>query len=453
MRVEASPEKQFFISMLIRDIELIPAIVDLVDNCVDGARSVAKTGDFSGLWVRLVVTEDEFSISDNCGGIEAEVARKYAFRFGRPEGFRGVEASVGQFGVGMKRALFKLGDWFEVDSTARHSNFRIEVDVKEWADDKAPDWSFKFAQVEEGISTKKAARGTRIVVKQLHPQVTEDLARNEVIGRLAAQLSLQHQSALAGGLAISVNARELEPTIPKLLQSRTIRPINRALRIEAEGGEVEARVIAGIAAPRERDERRDDAQAEEFQEPSEAGWYFFCNERLVLAADRTELTGWGRSTAAYHPQYRRFRGYAFLHARDSSLLPWNTTKTGLDQDSPIFRALQQAMFAALAAVASVLNRQKSEVQTRAEDDRPLTSALEQAREVVLETLQESQTFVVPPPPPTPRRTPASLVNVLYQVPRADMNRAMDFTGLSSAARVGQMTFEYFLETEVDAADA
>lgn len=36
--VLAIPTKDFFISMLIRDIELLDAVADLVDNCVDGAR-------------------------------------------------------------------------------------------------------------------------------------------------------------------------------------------------------------------------------------------------------------------------------------------------------------------------------------------------------------------------------------------------------------------------------
>ena len=35
---DASPAKRFFIYMLIKDIELIPSVVDLVDNSVDAAR-------------------------------------------------------------------------------------------------------------------------------------------------------------------------------------------------------------------------------------------------------------------------------------------------------------------------------------------------------------------------------------------------------------------------------
>ena len=34
--VDASPVKSFFVEMLTRDIELGDAILDLLDNCVDG---------------------------------------------------------------------------------------------------------------------------------------------------------------------------------------------------------------------------------------------------------------------------------------------------------------------------------------------------------------------------------------------------------------------------------
>jgi hypothetical protein len=123
LSIDAAPTKDFFISMLVRDIELIPAIADLVDNSLDGARNLRSEECYDGLEVDLIVTPDKFVIEDNCGGIELKTAKEYAFRFGRPEGFPPVDRSIGQFGVGMKRALFKLGSEFSVLSTARRSRF------------------------------------------------------------------------------------------------------------------------------------------------------------------------------------------------------------------------------------------------------------------------------------------------------------------------------------------
>ena len=108
LRINAEPTKDLFISMLIKDLPLIRSIIDLVDISVDGARRIGKKNDYGGLFVRLNLRADRFEISDNCGGIDVELARHYAFRFGRPAEMEPIPYSVGQFGVGMKRSLFKI---------------------------------------------------------------------------------------------------------------------------------------------------------------------------------------------------------------------------------------------------------------------------------------------------------------------------------------------------------
>ena len=116
-RVNASPTKEFFIYMVTRDIPLTRAILDLVDNSVDGARRMRPNGNFNDLWVRIELQKDHCKIADNCGGIPVDIARNYAFRFGRPKDAPLTPGSVGQFGVGMKRTFFKLGRHFTVYST------------------------------------------------------------------------------------------------------------------------------------------------------------------------------------------------------------------------------------------------------------------------------------------------------------------------------------------------
>jgi hypothetical protein len=259
---------------------------------------------------------------------------------------------------------------------------------------------------------------------------------------------------LERGLRIVVNGEALRPTRPALLVSDDIKPVNQVTKISSNGSEVQAQIIAGIATPKTREDRtRDDGRAENFPDPGEAGWYVFCNERLVLMADTTPITGWGSGAASFHPQYRRFRGYAFLQAKDSSLLPWNTTKTGLDLDSPIFRILQQRMFAALQNVQAALNRLKSEA-SRPEEERPIESALDRARSEYVLNLPESRSYTAPPPPPPPPKAPPPRVaNVNYSVDLDAMQRAMQATGLYSYRDVGKYAFDYFMRNEVDADNA
>ena len=77
-------------------------------------------------------------------------------------------------------------------------------------------------------------------------------------------------------------------------------------------------------------------------------------------ADQTLTTGWGegdgRTIPKYHNQFARFRGFAFFDSDNTGLLPWNTTKTGVDADSPIFRAVRLAMITLMRPVIDFLNK-------------------------------------------------------------------------------------------------
>jgi hypothetical protein len=79
--VNARPTKEFFISMLTKDIELSRSIIDLVDNALDGARRLRKNQDYDGLVVKIEATRQHFKVEDNCGGIDIDLAREVAFRF------------------------------------------------------------------------------------------------------------------------------------------------------------------------------------------------------------------------------------------------------------------------------------------------------------------------------------------------------------------------------------
>jgi hypothetical protein len=76
-QAQASPTKRFFVSMLTRDINLADAILDLLDNCLDGARRLADGGnvDYAQHFVKTQLVADHFSIEDNCGGIPLKVAK------------------------------------------------------------------------------------------------------------------------------------------------------------------------------------------------------------------------------------------------------------------------------------------------------------------------------------------------------------------------------------------
>lgn len=432
--IDASPTKEFFIEMLTRDIELIPAIIDLVDNCIDGARRLKGDGPYTALYVRLTVNGDRFVIADNCGGIDLATATKYAFRFGRPAGMARTPNSIGQFGVGMKRALFKLGTEFRVESTAAQSHFTLDVDVSQWQ--KEDSWKLPFVGARLKKPASPSKRGTTITVTSLHPTVAADFALPSFQSNLRNELERAHQDSISKALSLTLNRTPLHVNLGTLLQSDRIRPAVREFSLNGDAPSVDVMIYCGIAE----------------SSPRNAGWYVFCNGRLVLEADQSPVTGWGerngQAIPSYHNEFATFRGYVFMESADAGRLPWNTTKTGVDADSPIFRSVRREMLQVMRPVIDFLYRLDDE-KDREEDEGPgpLTMAVEAAEAVPLSQTTASETFVWTPPKTKPKPTGPPMGRVQYSRPVSQINAIKKALGVRTYVEVGEQTFDYFYALE------
>src|ERR1700730_9735962 len=103
--IYAGPTKRFFVSMLTRDIELKDAILDLLDNCVDGAMrsqgssTAGSETAYAGFYAKIKANKSGFEIEDNCGGIPRDIAEKSAFVLGRPDMLRDADLpTIGMYG-------------------------------------------------------------------------------------------------------------------------------------------------------------------------------------------------------------------------------------------------------------------------------------------------------------------------------------------------------------------
>ena len=415
----AEPTKEFFVFMLTRDIPLSRAILDLIDNCVDGAKRSRGRNRYTGLEVAVKLSPSRFEITDNCGGIPVKVAESYAFRFGRPRDVPLEDGSLGQFGVGMKRAFFKLGNKFRVESRTATERFVIDVDVREWRKDPDPEWHFTFSELQEGLpKARRSERGTRVVVTDLHDAVKAEFQLGSFLGDLKDEIETAHQNALSQDLKITLNELELRKDYPALKASREIYPAVYG----DHAGKVRYRLYAGIGDP----------------EPEHAGWSVYCNGRMVLNADKSRGTGWGDGPPRFHPQYNMFRGYVFLESSDSSALPWNTTKTGVDGETGIFRRVRREMIRMTVPVTRFLNRLD---KAKTQGDEWLPNVVERARYVDLRALHDCEVFKQP----DDRPYRADVVTIKYARPEEQVKAAMSALKVRSRQAVGEKTFDYFYE--------
>ena len=182
MEANAFPRKRFFIEMFTRDISLADCILDLIDNSIDG---LIKSNDIdlgqSLLLEHEELSEDEknvlplisveysdkkFTISDYCGGISLHDAINEVFNFGHQFEYHAENknARLGVYGVGLKRAIFKLGKLFEMKSQTLNDGFSLSVDIDKWIekDKDLNDWKFPVQEIPGAKSIKHA--GTKITI-------------------------------------------------------------------------------------------------------------------------------------------------------------------------------------------------------------------------------------------------------------------------------------------------
>jgi hypothetical protein len=422
-KVKATPTKEFFISMLTRDVPLDRAVLDLVDNSIDAAY---LAGDIKNKAIDIAISRDEFRITDNCGGMDKEVAIKYAFKFGRSKAdARETPNSVGQFGVGMKRTLFKIGRQFSVKSSHPNGSFVIDVDVDKWLEDP-DDWDFSLAPTET-----EDTHGTSIKVTRLLEGVSQNFSTELFVKQILNDIEKAHFKAIRKGVVIKVNGAEAGRYDISFKTSVFLQPIC----IVKEYNGVEYKIIAGVS----------DRILEE------GGWYIICNGRLIEYANTNTKTGWGQAgIRKYHPDYAYFRGIVEFNAAESELLPWTTTKTGVDVDNSVYRKALNDMKAAMKEVMSFLNkRQKEDEDFKNEliEHKPLNEALDNAQVVGFEEVEINHSMVTPntairQPDPDPS------VSVQYRVKKKRIDRLKEVLGLDTNKEVGEHTFEYVFEQEV-----
>lgn len=440
LRVNAIPAKSFFVTMLIKDITLRDAIGDLVDNAVDAIKASAPNkNDLSAYKVVVNLKENEFSILDNGQGMSTDVARSTAFNFGKAATHKLIDNSIGQFGIGMKRAFFKIGSNISVHSVTKDSMFDIDINVPAWL--SVNEWEFAFNKdtLQEKIPQSEKS-GFSVRITELSDDAKVSFADMRFINQLQNEIGYEHMLNIGKGLTIEINGLKLRKTSVALVYNDLIKPTYW----EKISEDLSVKIMAGISVKSE----------------DEGGWYVFCNDRLILAKDKTANTVWtgskGDGVPLWHAQYHRFRGFVFFEAKDSSKLPWNTTKTGMDMDSPVYKKVRSQMILMTKQVMALMDKLKNEKEKdNPVDEQKLNIAIEQAvrenRVSVLELRAKSnelqEKFVYPEELYSPAGK-GNQINIQYFVPKEKYQQVRSQLQVKSGRDVGRATFDYYCDNEL-----
>jgi hypothetical protein len=439
-KVGANPTKAFFVTMITRDIALEDCILDLIDNSVDGAwrsegsrpMGLADGADLSKYSITIEATPSRFMVRDNCGGMTLDDAVNHAFSFGRQESAQQDAYSIGVYGIGMKRAVFKLGRDIKVRSTYSYSAekreaFVVPINVDNWLANDTPPWDFDIDDADP-----LEHNGVEIVVQSLNPSVATSFDNPVFVQNLRRIIARDYSLHLSRGLRISLNGSEITGALMQLRLGEDFAPMRIQYTDQVDGRDVSVEIICGMAAPPPEDASPDAADTGERR----FGWYVVCNGRIVLAADKTVVSGWGTDGwPQWHRQYSGFMGIVLFTAADARVLPLTTTKRSVDTSSEVYRRSQPKMREVTRSWIGYTNDRRE-----AMDDAKRKEAA--AKPIAIQAVASRPAISVPKLVARPIGEPVA--NVHYSVPVAKLTRlAKGFGSIRLSYReVGLKSFEY-----------
>jgi len=426
--------------MITRDITLEDCILDLLDNCIDGARASIRRRDgtdsqvggdqpYVGFHAQLNFDETLFELTDNCGGMSLDDAINYAFRFGRRLNTDSALGGIGLYGIGLKRAVFKMGRDITIRSKQGSVQFMVPINVDQWL--QRPEWDFDL-----DASTAMTDDGTIIHVKDLNDEIAKSFSDRVFKTHLTRTIARDYAFILQKGFRVSINGQDVQPFAFKVVEQGSFLPERREYQV----GGVHVIITAGMTDAPPDDVGPDD---EALRKVDYYGWFVTCNDRIVLAANKTERTIWGRDNfPAWHSQYNGFMGIVEFHADNPGLLPWTTTKREVDIDAPLYKDAVSQMRAATRPYIAYTNARKENLEEAKEAEAVAFQV--GARPIAQVAIRQTPVY------PILSKPTRSLTTVQYKVSPALISQVADALGNRhlAATHVGKQTFNYFVEREL-----
>lgn len=416
---------------------MVAAFLDLIDNSVNAALEpfadklktaddyvkVLKRADIKpNTDIKLTISTKRIEIVDTAPGISSKTARLHVFKFGRSQDEEDRADRLSVYGLGLKRAFFKLGRRVRIISDHVDGGFELDLDVLEWSKDTEVPWKFDLVSRDPA---KPKDCGTRIEVFRLYPETKKRLGDGLFEGQLKENIGKTYAYFLSKFVRIFVNEERISPT------NLQVGSNNATDRFQVD--EVTCTITAGLGTP-EAGKYRDQG----------SGWFVFCNGRTVISADKSPITGWNDDLPIFQPKHRPFLGTVFFVSRYADRLPWDTTKSGINEDSEIWQRATRQMFVVGRSVISFLDRRYTDEGT-AIAQKELTEATKDRVDTMTASVARKRIFIQPQ-----ERKRKTTTRIQYDAKIKHVEKISEYLSQPemSASEVGRHTFHFFLRNEV-----
>lgn len=321
---------------LTQDITTLEAIYDLIDNSIDAARrdifmnkdftadEYGMPKDYSGYSIEVVVNDKEISIVDNCLGFSKDELENKSLILGQPSNH---EFGIGQYGVGLKRSLLKIGNKYTLNTDDKRNRFKINFTNKDFNSGKG------FLSSSPLKSNNK--KMTSLKINNLKQGILPDIKSNIWYENAIEGMNQRYTIYLEKGLSINIKYFENEPkeiksNLVKLRHDSRFMPFKKSYKLN---NDVTVIISAGIHSKYNFKGEPDYSLSENRKITNEYGIYIICNDRVIVASSKEKMHGW---KTHWHSEYNGFVCIVRFISKNPSLLPINTAKTAIQADSAIF---------------------------------------------------------------------------------------------------------------------
>lgn len=327
--LDAVPSKRLFLS-IIADYDLCRSICELIDNALDIWVKGGKNKPIT-IQIDIDTNQQTIRIKDSAGGVKKEEMRVIVGP-GQTSNV-GSDEVIGIFGVGTKRAVVALAQDIKITSNATEKTYQVEFDDA-WLNTDG--WNLPLYEV-DAIEEST----TIINLQRLRIHIA-----NKDLNRLKEHIQVTYAKFLTNNqLLIKVNNDKI---LAKTFDNWAFPPqyephIYSGTLQTQEGKSVHVEVTAGLTM-------------ESSPATGEYGVYFYCNDRLIGRALKSYDVGYTSGLAGLpHPSISLTRVIVSLKG-ETQLMPWNSSKSAINPNHPVFRALREWLIQVVKDYSSLSRR-------------------------------------------------------------------------------------------------
>ncbi|EOV8178404.1 ATP-binding protein [Raoultella planticola] len=357
VEINSGVSPDFIEKTLTQDITTLEALYDLVDNAIDAARNHILKGDFKkdtsglpasyqGYKVHIRIDKDSVRIIDNCLGIDEETLTNTALYTAANSNH---SYGIGYYGLGLKRALLKMGSIFSLAVDNGLSIFKCHFSSENIGGNKD-----KKIYANEYPSRNRLK--SLFSVSRLKDEIKNDLHNSSWFENAVRGFSHRYSIYLSKGFEIIIHnvtthsIEKIKGTIPTLRYDALLLPQREILNINGVEVTIESGIHGDYTFPKESNYSLslNRTLTDQF------GIYFVCNDRIIVAASTAKEHGW---EAKWHSEYNGFVCWVRFISKEPNKLPWNTSKTALRVDSSLFLTVRDRL-------KPIADRYRAEIKNR-----------------------------------------------------------------------------------------